>query len=96
MEENSDRMVPDTPWSPPKQGGHIFVVVRCNKGQCLSGGLVANQIVCTRAFLSRRAAEDEVERMNQLNGAKGYEYLCCVARLQEPSDTGSPEEAGRS
>jgi hypothetical protein len=67
-------------WKVPIRGHHIFVVLR--RDDYIADPIEA--VTATKAYLSLREANAEVDRLNRLNADKNCLYFVLVARLQPP------------
>lgn len=82
--------------NPHSRYQHIFVVVRLEKpdSRGREGPLNEEDITLTKAFLTERAAQEEADRMNVLNG-KYSNYSINVARLvEDPKQEDEDESEG--
>jgi hypothetical protein len=70
--------------NPHSRYQHIFVVIRLPKPDTRGreGPLNEDDVTLTKAFLTEHAAQEEADRMNELNG-EGWSYSINVARLVE-------------
>jgi hypothetical protein len=81
--------VPHFP-TPHARYRHIFVVVRLPRPDTRGGDghIHEDHITLTKAFLKERAAQEEVDRLNELN-REYWSYSINVARLvEDPRDDG--------
>ena len=67
---------------PHSKYAHLYVVLRLDPDMIEP----EHQIAVTKVFRSELDANEEVERLNALNGGKGARYLMRVGRLIESAD----------
>jgi hypothetical protein len=68
---------------------HVYAIVRIDK-QTFSGSVPdKNFIVIKKVVRSREEAEQEVQRLNNLNAGKGCEYFYQITRLERLRSTGT-------
>jgi hypothetical protein len=69
---------------------HAFAVVRANffdDPSLTPADLVGlHRITVIRVVWSQRKAQEEVQRLNELNGDKGCVYFSCVTRIEPRSE----------
>ncbi len=70
---------------PNKKYDHAFAIIRVDLF-CESDTPPEQKITVVKVVWDQQRAEEETERLNRLNGAKGAQYFWQVARLERRSD----------
>ena len=66
-----------------KKHVHVFAIIRYDDFQEYAPSEIAEAITIKKVVWSREVAEQEVARLNQLNGDKGVLYFWQMTRLEK-------------